>query len=1567
MKDIVVNVKNGAFNSSDKEDRHVMDRGKLEAKRETRNVLKRFQREVTLSRPVMGRKDHDDDLRTKLDSRRKETRGSHYYESRESNHRERDRFTDKENSRRKRSRSRSHSYKKRQRSRSRSRSRQGRRREATRSRSRDRKPLSEHKLKKSTSSPHTKSRKRNQSEDLGSDKNPKQIKAEAEADATTEKVEKKKKKKNKDDDDKTKKKKKKKDKDKKDKSKKKKKSTEDPSAENSKNEDPKSRKERIDSGISTCSLINGESSQAAPATVEKQDRRRVSDSPLSGSSISPSPPPNNSLDLSSSLPSVDTSTKLENDSSLTDPNLKDSIAANLESSKDQENFVDNHKENEKEILGNTDIDIRERDRNGEARDIDIRKSGDRDARDIDIRKGRDHDTRENRDIDVRNSRESRDRGVRDSRDSRDRDIRDSRESRDRDLRKSRESRDRDIRDSRESRDRDVRKSARESRDRDNHKSRDRDHRSWDRDGRRSKQVSGDKKVDDHHDRNEDDHNETRKSVDKENKKSRETSRNNDEREHRHHDYKTRSPNDKSVERRSRDRDGGRGSKDREDMRDVRRDRDRRDRDDKDYRNRTWRRNHRDRRDLKEDIKMRPHMRRERREVTPRRDRVLTPTISPSRAVDNSSDKDNVDKDKKVDSETQPPAPLSPTTSRQRSVSREDRFRSSRDRDYHRSQRYDRRTPPRRRNYNHDYHPRFNRRFSHDDNHAAYSKKFNHSESWESQVDNFMSRIGATNLKELPRDDLLPNGIDVSLPPPPIGMVPEHQSEYVDTAFPRLDLPTPTPALPAPVSAGHYVPPVSYRESVEDMIEGRLGHDVSHGSNAANTLSSQPSSPSQPGYSSPYYNQDGGERSSLEKETKPLTVKEKKIQDTLQKEIWQTVAHNILQDPFFIKRRNKKGDEDQDEVKEKGDKCVARLAQKLEKAGFKEARLCSILKDNEKGVEGFINAMKCHVANNDIPVDRESKKPKDKLEVELLDSGNFFRYAGEFIHKSLTGKSRHASSSSLDAVPTSVLQNILQTAAALPKCDSNSSAGDPASGKTSPTFDPIRQSFVQFEKFVSVKLVESVKADLDTARDTAGLYIQTIMLANFDFTSLENTVRNYVPPAPEFEGEPEQTIYGYLLEIIREIPFDKYPRKLSNSDLDSHTANIVRITLEYFTRERSPTTEMSTPSVRTVGEEEEGFVGPMQPTEVIPAGGNTDNQLPQRRYVMVYVSVDTVSVDGNQVPWQVSVHIPGLPEDEDPDYECLMVPEALCEKPGLLADLGFTYDEERGLYHHHGTEFGRRKAEMEDVSLDKFANFLDELRSGLKGAGTNNGLVLVFETGEDLAVIQHLFNKHKISVFYDAVRGLCCLDNYQRVTRSEVSSSYTWPSYTYKVGDDGGRWISTVSRDGVHTKVEAVTKPECIYTITCQLLSVTPTYNNFTKWYCYPVQHSQVATMTAVREHIIELLPLQFYVDRQLFTKHVEIALEGVYAARNQVDTNRVYSSCARQVIRRLVALDFTQDVLMKNFQDPAYEIPSSVFLQDLTEVQKLRVHEQTDLIRGLIKQFFTQKINPAAATNSWNH
>ena len=48
-------------------------------------------------------------------------------------------------------------------------------------------------------------------------------------------------------------------------------------------------------------------------------------------------------------------------------------------------------------------------------------------------------------------------------------------------------------------------------------------------------------------------------------------------------------------------------------------------------------------------------------------------------------------------------------------------------------------------------------------------------------------------------------------------------------------------------------------------------------------------------------------------------------------------------------------------------------------------------------------------------------------------------------------------------------------------------------------------------------------------------------------------------------------------------------------------------------------------------------------------------------------------------------------------------------------------------------------------------YVQEMRSGLKGAGKNNGLVLLFETGEDLHLVKQLFNKHRHDVFLDCIK------------------------------------------------------------------------------------------------------------------------------------------------------------------------------------------------------------------------
>lgn len=72
--------------------------------------------------------------------------------------------------------------------------------------------------------------------------------------------------------------------------------------------------------------------------------------------------------------------------------------------------------------------------------------------------------------------------------------------------------------------------------------------------------------------------------------------------------------------------------------------------------------------------------------------------------------------------------------------------------------------------------------------------------------------------------------------------------------------------------------------------------------------------------------------------------------------------------------------------------------------------------------------------------------------------------------------------------------------------------------------------------------------------------------------------------------------------------------------------------------------------------------------------------------------------------QICLHTPGLPEDQDPDYECLMVPNGVSE--GKLCEAGFMYNQEKGSWYHQGTEFGRRKAEPEDRSVEKMVNYLE---------------------------------------------------------------------------------------------------------------------------------------------------------------------------------------------------------------------------------------------------------------------
>jgi hypothetical protein len=507
------------------------------------------------------------------------------------------------------------------------------------------------------------------------------------------------------------------------------------------------------------------------------------------------------------------------------------------------------------------------------------------------------------------------------------------------------------------------------------------------------------------------------------------------------------------------------------------------------------------------------------------------------------------------------------------------------------------------------------------------------------------------------------------------------------------------------------------------------------------------------------------------------------------------------------------------------------------------------------------------------------------------------------------------------------------------------------------------SLDNLRNYIVHQLVDKLQMTVTNALKTATYYVETLVNAEFDYITLRDTIINFAPSEPNIEGEPEQTVYSHLLDHLRLLSFEKYPKSLLDSNLDSHLTNIARISLDYFMHG-----SQTEPCVRP----DTGFINSKQlchpPSEqTVQMENNTTHQLPQYRYILVSVSVDTVPVESQIVVWQISVHIPSLPDNEDPDYECLMLPQTLQNThPKVLTDLGFVYDKKQMRFYHQGAEFGRRKADPEDVSIEKFINYLIEIRSGLHGAGFNNGLVLLFETAEDLALVQQLFYRHRHDIFLDVVKGITCLEHYLRILRPARSVTYSWPSYQYRLGETG-RWSSNVSNKpgSALLRIEAETKPECIYNICQTVLNTPPVLNQFMMWDIYLVNHNEINNMVSTLQYILELLPLQNHIDHQLFMNRIPIVLEGIYSARSEAEAAWPHKACARQTIRRLVFLGFTWNVLKKCFEaDPTYEIPDIVFLQDMSEAQRLRVHRQTDHIRHSIKQYFLNSKDTNVLENS---
>ena len=512
-------------------------------------------------------------------------------------------------------------------------------------------------------------------------------------------------------------------------------------------------------------------------------------------------------------------------------------------------------------------------------------------------------------------------------------------------------------------------------------------------------------------------------------------------------------------------------------------------------------------------------------------------------------------------------------------------------------------------------------------------------SWEDKVNSFLANTlnatapaGSTSLVEITKSEILPTDFDPSKPPPgmilpdyaipaselasddtevtaaaapvagqPIRMLTDVQTGQLIPQPGTTKLQTPVPVTP---DTAAYVnppplttlPPPDYQQTM----------DI--------TISAQPQAPAVSLEEEiAALNAMNQEREKNKKEdNKPLTVKEKKKLEKSRKELWQYVSKKLLSDPVFCEKVKKKKAKGTEDLKEKAEKCAVRIGLKLEKSGFSETRLWLMLKDNEKGIVGFHDELSAAVINETIETDLDARKPKDRLDAELLKDGTVFKYIGQYIQANPT-LGKH------DTMPSSGdLQEILETV----NTNSNSNSPEPpVTAEVESEWDLAIKSFAPFKTYLTAQRVPAEVVDA---------YILCLVLSAFTYADLERCVTNFQPPEPENPDEPPETVYGHLLNCLREISFEKYPRVITEN-IDGHTVSIVRFVLDHYSKPRSPSPPAESSSKTT------SPVPPVSPSDdAVPTGGNTTSQLPRKKYVLVSVSVDTIPVESGLAVWQVRI-------------------------------------------------------------------------------------------------------------------------------------------------------------------------------------------------------------------------------------------------------------------------------------------------------------------------------------------
>merc|ERR1719278_2213236 len=494
-------------------------------------------------------------------------------------------------------------------------------------------------------------------------------------------------------------------------------------------------------------------------------------------------------------------------------------------------------------------------------------------------------------------------------------------------------------------------------------------------------------------------------------------------------------------------------------------------------------------------------------------------------------------------------------------------------------------------------------------------------SWEDKVESFLQGTNAhTNLSAVP---LLPQDFDPSKPPPMAASVVPPDYALTDYADPLQVVPEvsgPPVRQLTDVSTGQIIPQPGSMPPAQQLAQQEYSvpppvtvtYDYPPPTNLppphyvqteVTTFAKEPQ-PSADVYQQQQVNTEAMELAAMNQlheenlknkkdSEKPLTVKEKKKAEKAGRELWQFVAKMLITDSVFCSKAKKKKAKSSEELKKKAEKCAVRIAITLEKAGFSEVRLWKMMKDNEKGVQGFSTELASNVQNGTIEADPEARSPKHRLDAELLKDGAVSRYIGQYIqgNPAASGRKSTTPPESVERLPSSSeLQSILQATSELhgPALPRPEELDPMQKAQHENDYDYATRSFAPLEAYFTTQHV---------TQPVAAAYCLTLVRAGFNYPRLRETCTNFQPPEPLNEGEPPETLYGHLLGCLREISFERYPAIVTDG-IDHHTVTIVKLVLDHFSTRPTPTSPV--PPVVKAPE-----------PDVPPPGANTGVQLPRK--------------------------------------------------------------------------------------------------------------------------------------------------------------------------------------------------------------------------------------------------------------------------------------------------------------------------------------------------------------------